>query len=89
MAFWVYVLQSETTGKVYIGQTNDLRLRLSQHNDPNFQRTLHTKRNQGPWKLVQTETFSTRAQAMSREKALKSGQGRKWIREEILQGDGC
>lgn len=78
--FFVYVLCSETTGESYTGQTYDLGVRLAQHNDPNYTRTLHTKRHKGPWQVVYTEHFATRAEAMARERALKSGKGREWLR---------
>jgi putative endonuclease len=41
---WVYILQSDATGRFYCGQTNDLRRRIKQHNDPNHQQTRTTKR---------------------------------------------
>jgi putative endonuclease len=77
--FFVYVIQSHSTGKVYIGQTSDLRTRLQQHNDPGYRVTLFTKRNPGPWKLVHQEEFATRAEAMKRERQLKSGGVRRWL----------
>ena len=40
---FTYVLVSESTGKTYVGQTEDLRRRIEEHNDPNNRRTLHTK----------------------------------------------
>ena len=55
MSCFVYVLRSEATGKVYVGQTNDMERRLREHNDPNYRGTLHTKRNKGPWALVHSE----------------------------------
>jgi putative endonuclease len=79
MPYTVYVLRSESTAKIYIGQTSELPRRLAQHNDPSNRLTLHTKRNPGLWRLVHSEDFSTRAEAMIRERSLKSGQGRKWI----------
>ena len=42
---FTYVLVSESTGKTYVGQTEDLRRRIEEHNDPNNRRTLHTKRD--------------------------------------------
>jgi len=75
MRFLVYVLQSQSTRKIYIGQTVDLRNRIRQHNDPRCKLTLHTKRNPGPWKLVYKEEYHTRSEAMRREKQLKSGSG--------------
>ena len=67
MTYTVYILQSESTGKTYVGQTNDMRRRLEQHNNPNCTLTLHTKRNKGPWVLIHSEAFATRAEAMRRE----------------------
>ena len=81
--FYVYVLVSETTGKRYIGQTNDLSRRVAEHNDPGHNSRKHTSRNAGPWRLVHHESFQTRAEAMRREKWLKSGAGREWLDQTI------
>jgi putative endonuclease len=91
MPYYVYILQSQSTGKTYVGQTDDLERRVAQHNDPDFKLTLYTKRNKGPWKLIHYEEFETRAEAMRREKYLKSGQGREWIRDNLLKpsADDC
>ena len=32
MPYWVYILQNETTGKLYKGQTSDLQSRIERHN---------------------------------------------------------
>lgn len=72
--FHVYVLRSESTGGLYIGQTSDLVRRVAQHNDPSDHLTLHTKRRKGPWMLIHSEVFENRSEAMRREHALKSGQ---------------
>jgi putative endonuclease len=85
MAFIVYVLLNPE-GETYVGQTSDLSRRLSQHNDPNCQFTLHTKRHTGPWRLLHSELFATRAAAMRREKELKTGKGRDWIKQVLLPG---
>lgn len=79
----VYVLLNPED-KIYIGQTQDLSKRLSEHNDPACHNTHHTKRYHGPWKLIHSESFSTRSEAMKREKALKSSRGRNWIREVLI-----
>jgi len=52
MVCWVYILQSETTGRYYCGQTASLDRRLRQHNDPTHRRTLTTKRFEGPWRFI-------------------------------------
>jgi len=84
MSFTVYVLRSKSTSKIYIGQTSNLAHRLEQHNNPEDRKSLYTKRNRGPWEVVYQECCSSRSEAMRREKALKSGQGRTWLHEEVL-----
>ena len=88
---YTYILQSETNGQTYVGQTADLPRRIAQHNDPDCKLTRHTKRIAGPWRLIHVETFDTRSEAMLRERALKSGKGREWIRNTLLGGnaEGC
>jgi len=85
MAFCVYVL-CNPQGHTYVGQTSDLERRLAEHNDPNCRLTLHTKRRPGPWRLLHSEEFSSRSAAMQRERELKSGKGREWIRRTLLCG---
>ena len=80
MAYCVYALVSDSTGDIYIGQTDDLAKRVAQHNDPDYSITLHTKRRRGPWKLIYSEECPTRAAAMEREKQLKCGAGRRFVR---------
>jgi putative endonuclease len=80
--FHVYILENERKD-IYIGQTGNLAERLKQHNDPNCRLTLHTKRRPGPWHLIFSEEFSTRSEAMKRERELKSGKGRDWIRANL------
>ena len=85
MPFYVYVLVNPG-GATYVGQTDDLQRRLAQHNDAGFRGTLHTKRRPGPWRLICSEEHATRASAMRRERELKTGKGREWIRRKLLGG---
>src|SRR5207249_4732763 len=73
----VYVLEGSSTGKRYVGITNSLQRRLAEH------RTYSTKGSQiiGAFTLLHTEIFPDHAAARAREKFLKSGQGRAWLRE--------
>jgi len=48
MEYWVYILQSESTGRYYVGQTHNLADRLVRHNSG---RTA-ANRGRGPWRLV-------------------------------------
>ncbi|MDP8223209.1 MAG: GIY-YIG nuclease family protein [Candidatus Lernaella stagnicola] len=69
--FFVYVLQSETSGRFYCGSTADLEERLKRHNDQNYTGTQTTKRFPGPWRLVWSMELPTRSEAMAKEKQIK------------------
>jgi len=77
--YFVYVIQSED-GRTYTGQTNNLARRLDEHQNQHGGR--YTKRA-NHYKLVYSESFETRGEAMVREKGLKSGQGRQWLKNKL------
>ena len=80
--YTTYVLYSVKYDKMYIGMTSDLTDRLQSHNE------LATKGytiKYRPWQVVYTEIFTTKLEALRREKELKSSRGRVFIREHILQ----
>ena len=87
MSYYVYVLVNPE-GKTYVGQTQDLSQRIAQHNDPDFHGTLHTKRHRGPWQLIHRQEVASRSEAMRRERQLKSGGGRRFVRS-LLERAGC
>jgi len=74
--FTVYVIQS-VAGQRYIGQTKDLQRRLTEHNQS---RSRWTKRS-SQWQLIYHEDFNDRTSAVRRERYLKSGAGREWLRK--------
>ena len=80
--FFVYVIWNGS--RFYVGQTHDLETRVAQHNDPKNTFSKFTKRYPGPWELVHQEEFPSRKEAMAREKQLKSGQGRAWLKANVL-----
>jgi putative endonuclease len=84
MPFIVYVLKSQSTGRRYVGQTDDLARRLTEHNDSTTNRAKFTSRQPGPWQVVHSEEHCTRADAMHRERWLKSGVGRAWLDERLM-----
>jgi putative endonuclease len=67
----VYIIQSERTGRYYIGQSEDAKMRLGRHNAGSVRST----KNGRPWKLVMIEKVSNRAEALKREKQIKSYKG--------------
>ena len=66
--FYVYILQSDLTGKYYIGSTKNVSQRLARHNS---KMVLSTK-SHCPWKLIHTEIFDTLSEARRRELEIKS-----------------
>ena len=77
--FYVYVLRSESHSGFYIGYSTDLKRRLSEHTRG---ASLATK-SRGPWKLVYYEAYTEREDAEGREKFLKSGAGRRFLRAQL------
>jgi putative endonuclease len=75
----VYVLRNQA-GRLYIGQTANLEARVTQHQRDEAGWT----RGRGPWELVHSEQFSTRVEAVRRERYLKSGLGRGWLEQTVL-----
>ena len=74
--FRVYVLYSESFNKIYIGYTSNIEQRIKSHNE------LATKGwtiKFRPWKIVLTEFFESKNDAMKREKQLKTAARRDWI----------
>ncbi|AFN73884.1 GIY-YIG catalytic domain protein [Melioribacter roseus P3M-2] len=73
--YTVYVLYSRRFNKIYIGQTENLERRLSEHNNGI---STYTRRYM-PWEVIYTEEYSTRPEALKRERQLKSQKGREFI----------
>jgi len=75
----VYILQSESTGRYYVGSTSDLARRVFEHARNHTPST----RNRGPWKLVHREDFSILASARAREAEIKRWKSAQLIRKLI------
>jgi putative endonuclease len=77
MEYFVYILYSPSHNRTYVGQTNNLVSRLSYHNSGKVKSTKPFR----PWVLIHSESFSSRSDAMKKEKWFKSTSGRKKISE--------
>src|SRR5215813_12872562 len=77
--YYVYVLRSERDSGFYIGFSTNLRARLRQHQDGESFAT----KSLGPWKLIYYEAYTEREDAEGREKFLKSGAGRRFLRTQL------
>jgi putative endonuclease len=73
----VYALHSEEHNKLYIGETAQLIDRFYSHN---FKATKGYTIHYRPWKVIHVEFFASRAEALIREKQLKSAKGRNFLR---------
>ncbi|MDP2599075.1 MAG: GIY-YIG nuclease family protein [Candidatus Liptonbacteria bacterium] len=78
--FYAYVLKSLSHGTMYIGSAENPEKRLiEEHNKGGVRYT----KGRTPWLIIHKEGFKTRGEAMSREKFLKSGRGRKLLDQII------
>ena len=69
--YFVYILQSQKDGRYYIGSTRDVEARLIFHNK-GLQRST---RNRIPFVLVRSETYTSKSEALQREKQIKAYKG--------------
>jgi putative endonuclease len=77
--YYVYVLRSKKNSNWYTGYTADLRKRLKEHNNGS---SVYTK-SRGPFELIYYEAYKNETDARSREKQLKSVQGKAYLRKRI------
>ena len=77
--YYVYVIKSKVRKYIYVGLTNDVDERLNRHNT--FKNK--TTKPYAPFDLILTEEFKTRSEARIREKYLKSGCGKEYIKLKI------
>ena len=73
----IYVIQSISTNKLYVGMTEDLKNRLNEHNAGKSKYTASFK----PWKVIYTETADDFTGARKREIYLKSTAGKNFVRK--------
>src|SRR5262249_33844451 len=73
------MLRSESDSGFYIGFSTNLRARLRQHQDGE---SLATK-SRRPWNLIYYEAYTEREDGEGREKFLKSGAGRRFLRTQL------
>ena len=77
--FYVYVLHSIPEGGLYIGYSTDLKKRISEHR----RGACFATRHRGPGKLIYYEAYIEREDAKQRERYLKNGSGRRFLRTQL------
>lgn len=79
--FYVYILQSESKHRLYVGKTNNLKRRVKEHNDG---QNLSTKAYM-PWTIIFYEAYLNKDDASRREKYLKTSQGKQAVRRMLRE----
>lgn len=79
--FYTYVLKSKNFDEMYIGQTSDLKRRLTEHNNGV---TKSTKRYM-PWELIYYEACINEIDSKRRENYFKSTSGRRALRLRLKE----
>lgn len=79
MYYYVYVLRNAESKRLYTGYTSDLRKRLTEHSNG---KSVYTRYN-GPYELIYYEACLNSSDAMMREKYLKSGTGKRYLRNRV------
>lgn len=77
--YYTYVLKSQNDGDWYTGSTNDLQKRLKDHKTGQVRSTKDRK----PLELIYYEACKNEQDARVREKYLKSGMGKRYLRNRM------
>jgi putative endonuclease len=77
--YTLYILYSKSIDSYYVGYTNSIDRRLSEHNRKKGKFT-----DRGiPWEIVYSENLKSKKEAMAREMFIKSKKSRSFIIELI------
>ena len=77
--YYVYILESEKDKGWYTGYTFDLRKRFDEHQKGYTKST----RSRRPFKLIYYESCISELDAIAREKYLKSGMGKRYLKNRL------
>ena len=77
--YYVYVIQSKKDKQFYTGFTRDLQNRFREHNAG---RVFSTK-GRGSFELIYYEACLNEPDALDREKYLKSGMGKRYLKNRL------
>lgn len=77
----VYVIRSLKDGRLYAGISSDISKRIRAHNSGKVKSTKGFR----PWKLLHSEVYPDRQSARKREKYLKSGYGKQWLKQKFAK----
>ena len=78
--YFTYVLRSQKDNQFYIGFTKDLKARIAMHNSGKVRSTAGRQ----PLSLIYYEACLSEPDAINREKYLKTGYGRRYLNNRIV-----
>ena len=76
MEYTVYAIKSLSGNYIYVGMSNNVVRRVKEHN-AGYNKTTKPYL---PYKLIYTESFPNRKAARQKEKYLKGGSGKKYLK---------
>ena len=79
--YYTYILYSELKDKFYIGSSENPNERLKKHNNKNKGYTNQSN----DWKIVFSQSFESRTEAMAFERKIKNWKSRKMILKLIAE----
>ena len=79
---YTYVLQSKKTGKFYTGATANFKQRLEQHEKGLVPATKY----RWPLELIYFEACRSKTDAFRRERYLKTGMGKRYLKQRLKEG---
>ena len=77
--YYVYVIESLKDNKFYTGFTDNLKRRIKEHNNKEEPST----KSRAPFKLIYFEGCLSKEDAITREKNLKSGTGKRYLKSRL------
>ncbi len=75
--YFVYAIKSLSKNYIYVGLTNNLERRIQEHNSGRGKST----KSHAPFRLIYSEKVGLRVEAREREKYLKSGIGKEFLKK--------
>jgi putative endonuclease len=78
---YLYVIQSEVNGNLYVGICKNVANRLKEHNGG---KNRYTKGLRPPWIVVYFEEFPDWKTAREKEKYYKSGVGKEYLKRILV-----
>lgn len=79
MFYYVYILESLKDKSWYIGFTTNIKKRVLQHNKKESKAT----KPKSPYRVIYCEAYLNKKDAMGRERFLKSGAGRMFLKKQL------